>query len=242
MVKPDEGEQDSFWPRDPHRFLKHGQITACQMLPWGSNCVYVVAICWEEEEGLAIYKPRSGEEPLWDFPSGTLYRREYAAYVVSEALGWHLVPPTVIRDGPQGIGSVQLYREPAGQAIQRAADRFQRELMRLAVLDVITNNADRKAAHFLVGKDGRLWGIDHGLTFNEDYRLRTVLWELTSKPVPQEYLSELRVLQGCRSELTRRLRALLTEDEVEVFWKRWQKLLDRPVFPRPIPYGYAGFF
>jgi len=242
MPKLSAEAESPFWPRDAHQFLKHGEITACQMLPWGSNCVYVVAIRCGDEEGLGIYKPRSGEEPLWDFPSGTLYRREFAAYVVSEALGWHLVPPTVIRAGPHGVGSVQLYCEPAGQAIQRVADRYQRELMRMAIFDVITNNADRKAAHFLVAKDDQLWGIDHGLTFNEDYRLRTVLWELTGKPVPDEFLKELEMLGQCRSEVTARLRPLLADIEVAIFWKRWRRLLDRPVFPRPIPYGYAGFF
>src|SRR5581483_11698219 len=118
-----------------------------------------------------------------------------------------------------------LYCEPAGQSIQRAAERFQRELMRMAIFDVVTNNADRKAAHFLVGKDGRLWGIDHGLTFNEDYRLRTVLWELTGKPVPAEYVEQLKALERCRPELTVHLRALLAEHEVQIFWKRWQRLI-----------------
>lgn len=242
MNPPDVTDRSTFWPSDPEAFLTQGEITACQLLPWGSNCVYAVAICWHGEEGIGIYKPRSGEEPLWDFPSGTLYRREHAAYLVARALGWNFIPPTYIREGPHGIGSIQLYRDPAGQSLSRVADRFQAELLRFAVFDVITNNADRKAAHFLIGKDGRLWGIDHGLTFNEAYRLRTVLWQLTGKPVPNETLLPVRALVENPGDLNDQLAPLLTDVEIDTFWERCRRLLERPIFPRPIPYGYPGFF
>ena len=134
--------------------------------------------------GLAVYKPRRGEAPLYDFPDGTLYRREFAAYVVSEAIGWHLVPPTVIRDGPYGVGTAQLFidAQPKRNYFTLREDRSD-DLKPMAAFDVFANNADRKGAHCLLDPEDRIWGIDHGLTFNVDYKLRTVIWDFSGQPV-----------------------------------------------------------
>ncbi len=144
---------------------------------------------------LAIYKPQRGERPLWDFPSGTLGRREVATYLVAEAVGWGLVPPTVLREGPYGSGSVQLFVEAQEEihffTIQDDA-RYADDLRRLAALDVICNNADRKAGHCLVDVDGRLWAIDNALTFHVDPKLRTVIWDFAGTPLPARIGSDLR--------------------------------------------------
>ena len=144
---------------------------------------------------LGIYKPRCGEAPLWDFPDGTLYKRERAAFVLSEALGWQLVPPTVIRDGPNGIGTMQLYihhsREDADYFSLR--EQHQREVKQMALFDLIANNTDpAEAGHCLRGEDGHIWGIDHGLTFHAHPKLRTVIWDFSGEPMPQELLHDLR--------------------------------------------------
>src|SRR5262249_31596083 len=140
----------------------------------------------------AIYKPRRGEAPLWDFPDGTLYRREYAAYLVSQALGWAFIPTTIVREGPHGVGSFQTYvdHDPK-QSYRNASDDQRARLMRIAVFDIFANNADRKVVHVLMGKDNRLWGIDHGLTFNVAPKLRTVIWEFCGEPIPEDLRHEV---------------------------------------------------
>jgi uncharacterized repeat protein (TIGR03843 family) len=185
---------------------------------------------------LGVYKPRRGEAPLWDFPDGTLYKREYAAFLLSEALEWQLVPPTVIRDGPKGIGTVQLYvhhcqadadyfalREQHAQAVQM-----------LAVFDMIANNTDRKAGHCIRGEDGHIWGIDHGLTFHPHPKLRTVIWDFGGEAIPAALLRDIRrVCQELEAQngLARRLRGLLMPAEIEALIYRMQYVLTHPEFP-----------
>src|SRR5918999_2700568 len=173
--------------------LEQAEIVECKGLPWGSNYTYAVALGSEAgRQVLGIYKPRRGEVPLWDFPDGTLYRRELAAYVFSQHLGWPFIPPTVIRDGPYGVGSVQLYVEPDPRVTyDHLRTRLPHELRRIAVFDCVANNADRKAGHFLLGQhDGQLWGIDHGLTFNAAPKLRTVVWDYCGEPIPEDLLAD----------------------------------------------------
>src|SRR5215475_5521703 len=169
---------------------------------------------------LGIYKPRRGEAPLWDFPDGTLYKRERAAFVLSEALGWQLVPPTVIRDGPNGIGTMQLYihhrQEDADYFSLR--EQYQCEVQRMALFDLIANNTDRKAGHCLRGEDGRIWGIDHGLTFHHHPKLRTVIWDFGGEPIPEHFLADIRRVHTAlttRQELTPVFTELLLAVEVE---------------------------
>lgn len=225
-----------------HQLLRHGTVADCKPLPWGSN--YTFAMLLEREgvgSGLAIYKPRRGESPLWDFPGGTLYRREYAAYVFSQHIGWPFVPPTVVRDGPYGIGSVQLYIEPDTDGdYSLFADRFPAQLMRFALFDAITNNADRKAGHCLLDSQGKLWGIDHGLTFNEDPKLRTVIWEFRGDPIPATILDELCAFSSDtirRQRAARHLGAWLSPPEVHFTFVRLDQIIAARAFPMPDAYS-----
>jgi hypothetical protein len=227
--------------------LRRGQIVECKLVPWGSNYTFAVVLAdprREVEDTIAIYKPRAGEAPLWDFPSGTLYQREYAAYLVSRSLGWEFVPTTIVRDGPHGIGSVQAYVEPEDDSHYYAfRDQHTDELMRMAVFDIITNNADRKAGHCFRGRDdSRIWGIDHGLTFHVHPKLRTVIWDFIGLPVPQHLLDDLIRLYA-DDDLAPLLRACLDPLEIEAFRARTARLVDAAVFPemssrRNIPYGW----
>ena len=160
------------------RFSRHGKIDVEGLVPWGSNYTFIVTIRHDGKQANAVYKPSRGERPLWDFPDGTLAFREVAAYLVSEALGFPNVPPTILRDGPQGIGMVQLYIEMVdGQHFFTLRDQHRDEMKRIAVFDAIINNTDRKGGHVLLGEDGKLWCIDHGVTFHEEPKLRTVIWD-----------------------------------------------------------------
>jgi uncharacterized repeat protein (TIGR03843 family) len=167
---------------------------------------------------------------LWDFPDGTLYKRERAAYLVSSALGWDFIPLTVIRDGPEGIGSMQLFIETDGHPHRpQLTDAHRSELARIALYDLISNNADRKAGHCLLGTDGRVWGIDHGLTFHTDPKLRTVLWEFYQGEVAAELLADVRsFLESAqrRAALSAQLSELLARDEVKAFFARAERVLE----------------
>ncbi|OGO36594.1 MAG: hypothetical protein A2147_09055 [Chloroflexi bacterium RBG_16_57_8] len=215
--------------------LQEGEIAACRPVYSGSNSVFLVGLSRNGEERRAIYKPRRGEAPLWDFPDGTLFQREFAAYLVSQALGWRLVPPTVIRGGPYGVGVVQLFvRATYGDSYPSLAETHAREFRRIAAFDLLVNNADRKAGHCLQGEDGRIWGIDHGLTFHEMPKLRTVLWEFAGQRIPDDLLDDLR---GLRRQLEREqplhgsLSRLLSAREVEALQERLKTILQQPAFP-----------
>jgi hypothetical protein len=229
--------------RPLRRALACGTIADWQLVPWGTNGTFVVLL--EQDivpDLLAIYKPARGEAPLWDFPAGTLYRREYASYLLSRLLGWSFVPPTVIRDGPYGTGTVQLYIEPDDQPLRGQSVRP--ELQRIALFDLLTNNADRKASHLFRGKfDQRIWGIDHGLTFHVDPKLRTILWEFCGEPIPSQLLSDLARLLRHRRSVQRLLRPFLAENELAAFWRRCATLVQHPSYPllnprRNIPFGW----
>jgi uncharacterized repeat protein (TIGR03843 family) len=215
--------------------LQEGTIKTCQLIYSGSNAVFLVSLYVGGTEGRAVYKPRSGENPLWDFPDGTLYRRERAAYLVSEALGWSLVPATIIRNGPHGVGAVQ--RFVAATPVSDYSSLFEahaEEFRRIALFDWLTNNADRKVGHCLLDHDGRIWGIDHGLTFHTDPKLRTVIWEFGGQRVPSLLERDLVALAGklaAGRPLWRSLLQLLAEDEVAALGRRLRGILARPVFP-----------
>jgi hypothetical protein len=192
----------------------------------------------EDTEIKAIYKPRQGETPLWDFPDGTLYKREYASFVVSLALEWHLIPPTVIRDGPYGIGSMQWFVDIKGGTglYLQINDVF--ILKQVALFDYLVNNADRKAGHFLQGNDGRLWLVDHGLTFNAVPKLRTVLWNFSGEPVPDELIADVSALRDKlkpEKPLRYSLLRLLANSEVEALESRINAIIEKPVFVYPGP-------
>ncbi len=184
-----------------------------------------------------VYKPVAGERPLWDFPAGTLAGREVAAYIVSRAAGWDVVPPTVMRDGPFGPGMCQLWidhdRSVDLIALSRRTDHP--GLRDMAVFDAVVNNADRKIGHLLPVPGGHLYGCDHGVCFAEDYKLRTVLWQWRGKSLPRRSVEALRRLNAGLSEgtLTAQLSPLLSEGEIDAMRIRVQTLLKHRIHPYP---------
>lgn len=217
--------------------LERGEIAACELLPSGSNYSFLAAVRHNGAEFLAIYKPRRGEIPLWDFPQGTLYRRECAAYVLAEAIGWSFVPPTVVRGGPLGVGSLQIYvtADPEANYFTFGKERVA-DMQRIALFDYVANNADRKAGHCLLGDDGRIWAIDHGLTFHVAPKLRTVIWDFMGQPIPERLLADLVALRtrlAPASALARQLSRLLSVPEVQAVSSRIEALTKHPAFPRP---------
>ena len=235
----------------------HGRIMPA------SNATYIGEI-----DGVrVVYKPVVGERPLWDFPDGTLARREVAAYVVSEALGWNIVPQTWLRDGPHGEGMVQRWQEPDDDVeavrivpVDAVPDDWchvfdgvdgldqpvslvhedTAPLRRMAVFDVLVNNADRKGGHVLPMADGHRYGVDHGVTFHAEPKLRTILWGWLGQPVVEEDLAAVEELQAdLRGRLGVELRALLTEREVTSFERRCARMLEKRVMPAPTGAGPA---
>jgi len=226
--------------------LQRAEITACKLIPWGSNYSFAVALAAPDGgEQLAIYKPRSGETPLYDFPDGTLYRREVAAYLLSRRLGWNIVPPTIVRNGPHGVGSLQLYVEPMpdDRESRRFWNRCTPEIERLVLFDHVANNADRKIGHCLRDTQGKVWGIDHGLTFNRYPKLRTVLWQFVGDPISPTLLGDLRTLRVQSDDVRKVLSPYLARDELDALFERTDHLLKIGVYPqlnsrRNVPYGW----
>src|SRR5215831_5202795 len=167
------------------------------MLRWSSNYTFLVSITDEDLKMLGVYKPQRGERPLWDFPDGTLCYREVSAYIVSDALGWQVVPPTVLRDGLRGLGSLQLYIDHDPDTNYFSLDEsYADQLRRFAAFDYVINNADRKGGHVLCDGKNRLWGIDHGIGFHIAPKLRTVIWDFAGQPVPSDLLDDMRRLSA----------------------------------------------
>lgn len=247
---PPRGLTDAGWMT----LLGKGELTVLGQVRGASNAVLYCSVAHEGEEAHCVYKPVAGEQPLWDFPDGTLAQREVAAYEVSEATGWGLVPPTVLRDGPYGQGMCQLWIEAAPQgeddpgllalvedeepgegwkavALAEVAEgktallvhADDPRLRRLAVLDAVINNGDRKGGHLLPAPDGRLYGIDHGVTFNAEDKLRTLLWGWAGEPLPAEAVEVLDRLAGelePGAALVTRLAELITAAEIEALRAR----------------------
>jgi hypothetical protein len=225
------------WPGIP-AVLAHGDLELLGLLPRSSNYAFLARATLEEEEMLAVYKPRRGENPLWDFPEGTLCNREAAAFVVARSLGWPNVPPTLLRDGPEGEGAVQRFIpfEPGEHAFT-LQDRFPREFRRLALFDVVANNADRKSGHCLLGRDGALFVVDHGTCFSVEPKLRTVLWDYVDEPISAGDVEDLATLRAALAAgATRsRLDELLSPGEVAAVVERLDGLLQDGRFPQPGP-------
>jgi uncharacterized repeat protein (TIGR03843 family) len=220
--------------------LRDARVEEQALLAAGSNYVYLLKLKHPDAgAGYAVYKPQRGEAPLSDFPDGTLFKREYAAYVVSEALGWGLIPPTVIRsEGLEaGIGALQLFIEhDPSQHFFTLKDGREAEMKRIALYDWLTNNADRKGGHCLLARDGRMWCIDQGLTFHADEKLRTVIWEYQGQSVPPGLVEEVlrfgRLLES-DAELRAQLQELISLREYDKLLERIA-LIDRVrVYPGP---------
>jgi uncharacterized repeat protein (TIGR03843 family) len=219
--------------------LAQGELEVQGMLPWSSNYTLLATVCTNGTRGLAVYKPRRGERPLWDFPRGTLCQREVAAYLLSEALGWALVPPTILRDGPYGVGSVQLFIDAEQDAhlfTMQQEGGYEAAIERLAAFDVIANNADRKSGHCLKGTGGRLWAIDHGICFHAEPKLRTVLWDLAGQPISPDILADLSALRDrmqTDDPVIDLLDSLLAPDEMQALRRRLERLIARGKHPEP---------
>ena len=220
--------------------LRYGEFGDCALTRHGSNYTYLAELSYGDRYGLAIYKPQQGEWPLWDFPSGTLYRREYAAYLLARILGWNFVPLTVIRDGPGGIGSLQLYIDHNPRenyyTMARAGftDSESQQLRAICCFDLVANNTDRKPEHVIRDDHGKLWGIDHGLTFHSDLKIRTAIWDFESEPIPEPLLEPLRRLCGHLIAPTgdvAELLALLAPDEARALLQRLQWILQEGTYP-----------
>jgi uncharacterized repeat protein (TIGR03843 family) len=231
----DELMPDRFDDVSPDRaalaLLQCGEVEVEGRLPWSSNATFLVTVRSQERECRAVYKPGRGERPLWDFPSG-LYRREVAAYRLSELLGWGLVPPTVLRDGPLGEGSFQLFIEADFEqhyfTLYDARQDLHPQLMAMCVFDVLANNTDRKSGHVLLGPGDRIWGVDQGLCFSPDFKLRTVIWEFGGQPMPAALLPPIeRLAKAVPLELA----GLLDDEEVAALRKRARFVAHEPVFP-----------
>ncbi|MEW2623124.1 SCO1664 family protein [Streptomyces sp. NPDC048106] len=241
--------------------LARGELTVRGRIRDASNAALFCTVAHDGREATCVYKPVAGERPLWDFPDGTLAAREVAAYEVSEATGWGLVPPTVLRDGPYGEGMCQLWVEVSAEAellalvdgeepapgwkaigfaevgegrtalLVHADDE---RLRRLAVLDAVLNNADRKGGHLLPTADGRLYGIDHGVTFNTEDKLRTLLWGWAGEPLTAEAVEVLKRLRDALDgDLGERLAPLITAAELDATRARVAALLASGTHPEP---------
>jgi hypothetical protein len=218
--------------------LAEGALEIVGLLPNSSNYTFLARVRSGGADTLAVYKPRRGEMPLWDFPDGTLCNREVAAYEVARALGWPPVPPTILRDGPEGVGSVQLFIEHDPRqhyfTLQAThADQFRR----VAAFDVVINNADRKAGHCLLAEDGVIYLVDHGVSFSVEHKLRTVIWEHAGEPLPDPLCEDLTGLTAelRAGPLRSRLSGLLSEREVAVTARRAERLAAAGRFPTPGP-------
>ena len=221
------------------RLLSEGEIEVEGLIPWSSNATLLVTVRDDVLSTLAVYKPQRGERPLWDFPYGTLAMREVAAYLLSEALGWGLVPLTVLRQGPHGLGSLQFFVHAQEDAhfftIQDDAN-YAGDLKRLAVFDVVANNADRKSGHCLVDQGRYLWAIDNALTFHAEPKLRTVIWDFVNQPLPADIGADLRALQDDLAQdlpLNQALSRLLAENELAALHHRLHRLILAARFPEP---------
>ncbi len=217
------------------RLLLEGEIDLEGRLLDASNVTLVGAIRLGDLAAECVYKPVMGERPLWDFPDGTLAGREVAAYLVSEATGWRIVPPTVLRDGPFGEGMVQLWVD--GDADVDLATFVRRDLpalRRMAVFDAVVNNADRKGGHIIPTPAGHVYGVDHGICFSTDPKLRTLLWRWAGTPLPGEAVEVLEKLaDDLRGGLGERLHEHLTRLEVRCTQKRVAEMLRTGRHPEP---------
>ena len=223
--------------------LLTGDLEILGLMPNSSNYTFLARAAGGGDPAtpdlLGIYKPRRGEMPLWDFTDGTLCRREVAAYLVADELGWPNIPPTVLREGPEGLGSVQLFVEfdPENHYFT-LEETHPDEFRKVALFDHVVNNADRKAGHCLLGTDGLIWVIDHGVCFNEEPKLRTVIWEFLGEPIPAGLLKDLRKLAISLEpdgDLRARLSELLSGREIAALEERVRGLIAGGAFPEPGP-------
>ncbi|MFM7744563.1 MAG: SCO1664 family protein [Actinomycetota bacterium] len=215
----------------PVRLLAEGEIEVIGRMPWSSNATFLVKVADDAGSTQAIYKPLRGERPLWDFEPG-LHRREVAAYELSEAMGFDLVPPTILREGPMGEGSFQWFIEADPNVhyftMFESRDELHDQLKTMAVFDILANNTDRKGGHVLVDANDHVWGIDHGVCFSADFKLRTVIWDFATENLTALHRAALTRIVD---QVPLRVAALLNDEEGEAIVERAQWLLDAGVLP-----------
>lgn len=218
--------------------LQTGKLEMQGQFMLGSNYTLLVEVITASDKFVAVYKPVRGERPLWDFPFGSLEKREAAAYLVSDSLGWDLVPPVVYRSsGPMGPGSVQVFidHDPNYHYFTFAPEDVER-LRPAVVFDLLINNADRKGGHFLMDANSHIWLIDHGLCFHRQNKYRTVVWNFAGTPIPDPLLADLdKFLKKLAVDETLRqnLGELILPEEIKALRERGAQLLREPVFPEP---------
>ena len=208
------------------------------LVAWGSNHTFLVTVSEGDDDILAIYKPRSGERRLWDFPEGTLCLREIAAFLISEALDWKIVPATALGTGHYGPGSVQHFvpHDP-DQNYFTLGQEYSPQLRRIALFDCIINNADRKGGHCLLDPHGKIWSIDHGVCLHHLAKVRTVIWDYAGESIPDNLIHETRGLleQLQQDDLLEQLGRLLTYSEINALRQRTEQIIHTGVFPQPGP-------
>ena len=218
--------------RQQQSLLQYGVVARHRRALASSNQIFLADLT--DSAGLscrAIYKPCRGESPLWDFPAATLYKREYLAYRLAAALAWDIVPPTVIRDGPYGVGSMQLcVNAQDDRHYFNIAEQHPDPVMRIALLDCLINNADRKGGHVLLDSQDQVWAIDHGLGFSPERKLRTVMWDIEDRPIPDDLKHNIAAVRD-DSSLRDELAAHLAPDEVAAFDRRLALILASATLP-----------
>ncbi len=216
------------------KLMSEGELSVTGRLVDASNATLYGTIVDGTDEVRVIYKPIAGERPLWDFPDGSLAQREYAAFLVSELGGWNLVPLTILRDGPFGNGMVQQWID-IDESIDLAL--FYREdnsaLRAMALFDAVVNNTDRKIGHLLPSSDGKLYGCDHGVTFHEENKLRTVLWQWASMNLSSQEIEQLQKLRTSLVKEELLLTSLISTSEFQALLGRVDRLLAEKSFPEP---------
>lgn len=215
----------------PLDILTHGEIDVEGRMPYSSNGTFLVTLSLDDDSMRAIYKPLRGERPLWDFPAG-LYKREIAAYRLSAAMGFDLVPLTIERDGPGGIGSLQAFVDADFTehyfTLYESRPDLHDQFRRLVAFDIVANNTDRKSGHCLVDASSHVWAIDNGLCFAADFKLRTVIWEFGGEPIPVDVIDAVRTVADSPPI---EVAALLDDDEIEAMIERAMMLAEGGMFP-----------
>jgi uncharacterized repeat protein (TIGR03843 family) len=222
---------------DSEAKLRQGKLVVTGRLIDASNATLLANCIVGNESIKCIYKPIAGERPLWDFQDGNLASREYAAFLISEMMQLHIVPTTILRDGPYGMGMVQEWIDI--DANIDLADYFrqdQSQLRAMALFDAVINNTDRKIGHLLPQEDGKLYGCDHGVTFHEENKLRTVLWQWAGQDLSVDELNSLNELMlKLESHEGEAFNGLLTTNEIHALQSRIMNLIDQKTFPMPNP-------
>ena len=211
--------------------LLHGQVETVSRMPHSSNATFLVNVRCNDKEVRGIYKPLKGERPLWDFEPG-LHRNEVAAYRLSEAMGLGIVPPTVLRDGPFGEGSLQLFVDVDVQqhyfTIFEQREDLHDQLRAMCAFDIVANNTDRKGGHCLIDADDKIWAIDHGVCFSPDFKLRTVIWEFGGEELPENLRA---VIEPLIEAVPLDISALLSSEQVVALQERAQWICEGGAFP-----------